>query len=322
MTNSRSFYSRRLGIVPSSGIDELRAGVSAVVNALDHQGFFQIDLGCDCVDGYILGTLGEDVAGVAFAITGVRFWPLSKYLADLEEHQIFTALEFLHDHSAEPVEWTHHDFNGCGIHTQTGNEEAGRQIFRERTAPVLAAFGSGYDMSAEGEIGARSPVGLDYEPTELGDEEVDERVRNSVRQFRRYGSDESTRRQAVTELAHVLEYLRDGVGTQLPRADEDRLFEIANNYAIRHHNQKQRSDYDDEIWLRWIFHTFLNAIDVSVQLIRRKGEYHITRCPACHQDELYDDSWADADSDGSIHGGNYRACANCGWNSMLSDLVP
>jgi hypothetical protein len=41
--------------------------------------------------------------------------------------------------------------------------------------------------------------------------------------------------------------------TLLPTKDEGELFNIASNFAIRHHNRQHKTDYDAGIWLAWMF---------------------------------------------------------------------
>lgn len=66
-------------------------------------------------------------------------------------------------------------------------------------------------------------------------------------------------RKAIRELADVFEWLKKTQKLQqaLDRKDESALFEIANNFAIRHHDPKQKSNYDQGIWYNWIFHFYL-----------------------------------------------------------------
>ena len=187
--------------------------------------------------------------------------------------------------------------------------------FRERINPLLLRNGDGYELSGEGEVWTLTPADVPLDLGRLGDAAVDDRVSAGVSKFRQHSATEADRRQAVRELADVLEYLRTTVGTQLPRWDENRLFEIANEYGIRHHTPQQKTDYDGEIWLTWIFYAYLNAIDLAIKLITRAAEYEVTRCPACHQLTLYEDAWAEPD-DGGMVGGNFMACSNCSWTSI------
>jgi hypothetical protein len=50
------------------------------------------------------------------------------------------------------------------------------------------------------------------------------------------------------------------------------LFNIANNFGIRHHNEKQKTDYDESIWLSWIFYYCLATIHAALRLIEKKEQ--------------------------------------------------
>lgn len=53
--------------------------------------------------------------------------------------------------------------------------------------------------------------------------------------------------------------------------DESALFNIANNFWIRHNNRKQKLDYDDEVWLRWMFYVHLSTIHTVLRIKARKS---------------------------------------------------
>ena len=53
-------------------------------------------------------------------------------------------------------------------------------------------------------------------------------------------------------------------------SDENRLFEIANQFGIRHHNPEQKTDFDKNIWLEWIFFSYLNSINTIVKIKKTK----------------------------------------------------
>ena len=76
------------------------------------------------------------------------------------------------------------------------------------------------------------------------------------------------RRQAVRDLADVLEYLRPKMKHAITDKDEGDLFNIANNFGIRHHNVKQKTGYDAAIWLSWMFYFYLATIHVVVRKLK------------------------------------------------------
>jgi hypothetical protein len=67
------------------------------------------------------------------------------------------------------------------------------------------------------------------------------------------------RRNAVRMLADILESLRPKLKLVLTHKDEDDLFNIANNFGIRHKNERQKTDYDP-LWLSWMFYYYLATI--------------------------------------------------------------
>ena len=52
------------------------------------------------------------------------------------------------------------------------------------------------------------------------------------------------------------------------------LFDIANNFAIRHNNEMQKREYDI-LWLTWIFYVYLAII----HLLLRVGQTAATKEP-------------------------------------------
>ena len=58
----------------------------------------------------------------------------------------------------------------------------------------------------------------------------------------------------------------------ITKKDEGDLFNIANNFAIRHHNERQQSDYDQAIWLGWMFHFYLATIHMATRRLSQQGE--------------------------------------------------
>jgi hypothetical protein len=68
-----------------------------------------------------------------------------------------------------------------------------------------------------------------------------------------------------------LEKLRPEVKQEMLSKDEGDLFNIANNFTIRHLNPKQQGNYDSAIWHQWTFYVNLSTIHVITRLINRKN---------------------------------------------------
>ena len=70
-------------------------------------------------------------------------------------------------------------------------------------------------------------------------------------------------------LADVMEFLRPRLKEVLTNRDESDLFNIANNFGIRHHNTNQKTQYDSTIWCSWMFYHFLATYHAAIRLIQK-----------------------------------------------------
>ena len=107
-------------------------------------------------------------------------------------------------------------------------------------------------------------------PAAADKDNVRARVEAAQAKFRRHRSTEGDRRDAIRDLADVLEFLRPQLDGVLTNKDDAALFNIANNFAIRHHNAQQQATYDKAIWYSWIFYFYLATIHAAVRLIEKK----------------------------------------------------
>ncbi len=131
-----------------------------------------------------------------------------------------------------------------------------------------------YELSEKGEILTKPDAGFEkiFEADiPSNDKSVTERIDSAVLQYRRHGSTIDDRREAVRNLADVLEYLRPKVKSILTKQDEIDLFNLANNFGIRHHNEKQKTNYDKALWLSWMFYYYLATIHVLLRKIDMKN---------------------------------------------------
>lgn len=87
--------------------------------------------------------------------------------------------------------------------------------------------------------------------------------------FRSRGATPEEKRSAVVSLARVLEQHRRLLKTEL-RRDEADLFNIANNFDIRHSRDGQQGDYDP-VFLDWVFWWYLATIELLNRLLERQG---------------------------------------------------
>jgi len=265
MTNSPDYYAFRHGAqLPRLGYPELQRLFSAVFEKLEEQGWFQARLGKDCTDNH------RDIGAVVLEQLGRDVWPLSRAARGEPEEWLFTLVEFAYRNVSKPTDTWYHDWDQCGLHVTRSDAALGAQEFRERANSLLSRYERPLELRADGEIWESAPTGLEsIEPPLTGQEPIDDRVQSAVRLFRHHSASEDDKRHAVRDLADVLEYLGKSVGTQLPSKDESDLFNIANNFGIRHHNPQQKAAYNSGIWLDWIFYSYLNTIATVTKLLTR-----------------------------------------------------
>lgn len=265
----RDYYSTRTGKLtetPELTLKLLKKLFLVTYNKLEEDGYFQKYFGYYCVDqGDVNGELGNDINAMIFlSLKKEDLWTLRKKLAYYSEDDLFDMIEFLHDHCSKPISGYYHQYNNCGHHYETFNDSEGQAHFREKVNYMLKDYQSGFEISEQGEILELpdkniAPL-LEADIPSSDTENVTRKIQLAVTKFRRHKSTLDDRKEALRELADVLEYLRPEIKNVLTSKDEGDIFNIANNFGIRHHNTNQKHDYDKAIWYSWIFYYYLATI--------------------------------------------------------------
>lgn len=279
--SDRPYYSQRAGRGPATAalsLDDLKRLFRSQHEQLEQEGYFQEDLGFYCVDAdFIPGRLGTDLqAEILLSLRKPNLWPIHSTIERWSEDDLFDMVEFLFDHISKPTERRFHDYSSCGWHCSKFDRAAGQLEYRQKLNRLLRAYDSGFELSEQGEVVAVPPTG--FEPLMTAalphsdESNVTSRVDAAIKKFRRHRSSIEDRRDAVRDLADVLEFLRPELKNVLSSSDEKDLFNIANNFGIRHHRNDQKVGYDKAIWLSWVFYYYLATIHAAVRLIDRSGD--------------------------------------------------
>jgi len=200
-------------------------------------------------------------------------WPIERHLENYSEDDFFDMIEFLFLNVSKPVDGHYDSWDECGMHWETFNKVEGQAVFVSRINEVLSLYEKPFELSSRGEILEKPEHGFEQIFTAdipSPDENVKGRINSAINRFRRHGSTIDDRRQAVRDLADVLEYLRPKVKDLISKADEQDLFNIANNFGIRHHYEKQKTNYDANLWLSWMFYFYLSTIHVVLRKIESR----------------------------------------------------
>jgi hypothetical protein len=255
--------------------DGLKALFGAVFRQFEEKQYFDEAFGFHCVDqGWTPGTIGQEPE--VYFLRHLRkpnLWPIREKLNSYGEDDLFDVIELLYDLVSEPLEGTYHSWNNCGKHYSTFNQPSGQAKFRSEINDILSDYKAGYELAENGEIVEKADKGVETLlsaklPTSAGDR-IQRRLEEAIILFRRRHASLTDRHNAVRMLADILEELRPRLKHALSKKDEGDLFNIANNFEIRHRNEKQKTQYDRSLWLSWMFYFYLATLHFAVRKLEQ-----------------------------------------------------
>lgn len=269
----RPYYSERTGQHPTGGRPDavaVRRLFAGVYERMDRDGYFIYSFG---ERGGCLGHRGnlrlDQQTYMIQALKRDISWPPSIYATTYSDVDLFDVVEAMHDVLAEPVdeELSSSCFICGSNHPRRFDVATGQAHYREEVNAFLVPHG--YELTPAGEVLALAEPGLQeiFEaPLPTDDEDnVARRVQRAITKYRQHSATLEMRREAVRELADVLEYLRPQIKDEMLSGDEADLFQIANKFGIRHHNEQQKTDYSPE-WLAWVFYLYLATIHLILRI--------------------------------------------------------
>ncbi len=254
-------------------LDSLARRIQRQISEFGGMHWFAQQLGYECVDGN--GDTGVTINDVLDERLGKGHlatpWRPSEWSLD----DVCDIIEIHHDLAARPTGSWFHDYMGCGTHPTKFSVRSGQAVYRWKMNEILDASGFGLrvadDGDDEGRIVVSSPTGLEQLMAQALVENADDDVVHAIAMFRARNATRESRRTAVFSLARVLESHRRLLQDALLSKDEGALFDIANNYDIRHRKLDQKTDYDDA-FLDWVFYWYLATINLCFELVRRKED--------------------------------------------------
>ena len=272
----RPYFIARTGPVEQPSApdwDGAKRRFTRVVNELDDHGYFDLAWGLDCVDGHRDWRRPEMSIEDALGIAGIQ--PLGP--SELWSEALFlSAIEVLHDLVARPRNiFRVHDLAECGRHYSEPAPVAGQAIYRAKVNEILDQSNLPYRLASGGEDSGRVVAFTNDARESLAESLVQapplgerDELLHAIALFRGRGADRETKRSAVVVLARILERHRKMLKSELLSRDERALFQIANDFDLRHSNQRQLVDYDDA-FLDWVFWWYLATIDLLRSLLAR-----------------------------------------------------
>ncbi|QWC83717.1 hypothetical protein KLP28_08640 [Nocardioidaceae bacterium] len=277
---ARPFYSQWGRGGAGGGLDAGGVAVAfrALVADLEARGYFEHHFGKDCPDEHdwradeaIEQRLGRLVSWNADVET-----LLEDPDGSADPVNLFDLIEVIHDLAGFPRTRWMHGFQDCAWHHVGHSASVGRAVYRWEVNRILERSSLGLRLADDGDDQGRLVAVVDEGRADLAarmaalpGDDTGERVRHALALFR---AREATRRDKVSAcnaLYAVLERHRALLISSLFRKDEGALFQIANDFAMRHNEERQRSDYD-EAFLDWVFWWYLATVDLTERLLQRQ----------------------------------------------------
>lgn len=251
----------------------------AVAMDLFNQGYLDHAVPRPCVDdtGPIRQQYDEldDVFAEKLGIK--RLWHSTA--EDLAEDDFFGMVEVVHDLVARPRRRWLHDHNNCGWHYSAFATHPAQILYRWTVNKLLRRHGIDLELAKSGEdVGRLIHIPADGRAdlvTRLARPgattgPAGDAVAHATSLFRSRTATREDKRSACIALAGVLESRRPLLKAHLLSRDEGALFQIANQFDVRHRAADQHSDYDDA-YLDWLFWWYLATVDLTNQLISRQA---------------------------------------------------
>lgn len=277
--SAKKYYSERIGKIPNIkgfSLTEFKPLFIRLLMSFDNDGYLTESFGFTCVDaGFIHGKVLDPEYEIMIKIRKKELWPITSNIDSYSEDDLFDIIEYLFENVSKPIDGTYHSWNDCGMHWETFNKREGQKYYVEKINELLELYENKYEISDKGEILIKAEIGFDkiFEadiPT--NDINIKEKMDNAIIRFRKHGSSIEERKIAVRDLADILEYLKPKLKELITSKDESDLFNIANNFGIRHHNDDQKNNYDKALWLSWMFYFYLATIHLVLRKLENKAK--------------------------------------------------
>ena len=269
---SRLYYNSRKKISPLSTVD-FHSRVASLFSLFRNKDYLKQRT------GLTESNFPKSLRDEANVFLNFNPFPFDKWTDEqMSEENLFSIIEFLYDRISKPGEWA--DFSTSTGYNYTDyatyDEAAGKAEFRDAANAILCDFDPGYELSVQGEIETLGSGGLQYilgsEIVRFDEDNVDSKVAVAIAKWKNRSRTLDDMKESVRLLADVFEFLKHTKKLEiaLDGSDASDLFNIANNFSIRHHNQKQKANYDRFIWYSWMFHYYLATYHAAIRLIQKK----------------------------------------------------
>lgn len=209
---------------------------------------------------------------------GFEIFPMEEWHYSYKTDEfVFDTIEFLYDNISKPGERqylrneTGFNYTGYDGYDQT----TGQSEYRKYINNILYDYKDGFELTQEGEIlskgGKELSLILNANIVNFDFKNVDLIVEKAIKKWKNRDLSIDERKEAIILMTNIFEWLKkqDKLKNVLNKKDNSILFNIANNFSLRHHNPEQVQNYDKDIWYSWIFHFYLATYHAVIRLIKK-----------------------------------------------------
>ena len=264
-------------------VPECKDAFARAVAELVALGYFEEAFGSECDDSHDdPAQKGQQVLADRLGLEA-PFWPLTAWADGASRptgfqkrwstEVFFDVIEALDELVARPRQRRWHDFHRDWDYEDYARGP-GQAVYRWRVNELLAGSiallrlaESGLDAGLLVSKAHDDRDQLADRVLETPDSKDRAEVGHAIKLFRGRDSGREDKRSALTSLGRVLEARRPFVEASLRKKDSAALFQIANEFDLRHrradkHDKAQRDDYD-EAFLDWIYWWYLGTIELT-----------------------------------------------------------
>lgn len=269
---------------------ECRQRFARLIGDLSRLGYFEEAFGSECGDSRDNPIeTGQRVLAERLELRDVQLWPPGQVRSNVFEdgpsaaHEswsdevFYDVIEALDELVARPRQRRFHQYHDEWDYSDY-HRPAGQAVYRWRVNELLdqsevplrlAQIGSDAGLLVHAAGDPRDA--LTDQALATADPRDRAAVQHAVALFRGRAVSREEKRSAIVALARVLEERRPLVEAALIKKDAGALFQIANEFDLRHrraatHGKAQRDDYDDA-FLDWVYWWYLSTVELTHQLL-------------------------------------------------------
>ncbi|WP_202822673.1 hypothetical protein [Bacillus cereus] len=258
-----NYYAERNGLLSKKNhtLRELRDLFVLFHNTLRKEGYLVKFYGGKDQSGTQHGGICGDNADVfCFSKTGYKGLLPIDYDTRYKEEQIFTLIEMFYTYVNHPIPFL-----------DEFNKEEAKDEYRNRVNEILNNYGKGWELVKEGYI--RELVNNGLSPLleqSYDDSDIRTEIDKTKQEFLKYGATLDDKKDALIRLGSIMEPLREEMKNKLSKKDTSDIFQLLNEFQLRHNNVKQKTNYDKEVYYPWMFYQMLAALDAFLKIKERE----------------------------------------------------